>query len=630
MNFLAPSAFFLAFLLPVIVIMYLLKLRRQKQQVSSIFLWERLVRDIEANAPWQRLTRNLIMFLQLLFLLALIFALAEPSVFAAGTGSESLILIIDNSGSMAAKDTSPSRLEAAKSQARTFIYEAAEGTRITVIEAGNQTEILVSASQDRRQVLRAIDTIQQSFSGSDLSTALQLTAAITRRQPNTDIYIFSDGKTGLPERLNLSGNLYYYPIGVKTENQGISNIQFQQNASGDNNTLFIQVTNYGDQDITRNLEIYLDDQLYDVASIELNGYAKETYFRDGIPLETQVVTAKLSNEDYLPLDDQAWIVPKNIKPVNILLVTEGNRFLEIALSLLPNANLEATTPVQFEQSDIKDQDITIFDAYLPPIDLLPQTSLLFIAPPQENSFFSVNGKVVLPHPRKIDPQDPVLSGISVGGLNIFEAQSIPLPEWAKMSIAGDADENSVPLLFYGKSQGRKIAVLSFKLQHSDLPLQVAFPLLTANLVNWLSPDIPGPEERLESSDKSFYVPAETTQVFVRAPDGSTSLITPKDGGLILLADVQPGIYSMTWGENQFTQVAVNFFSPNESDIEPATQLEFQTNTAASSVTLQNQSRRVFWRPLALFALALLTGEWLIYHRGTISKLWLSFSTREKI
>ena len=630
MNFLAPSAFFLSFLLPFIVIMYLLKLRRQKQQVSSIFLWERLVRDIEANAPWQRLTRNLIMFLQLLFLLALIFALAEPSVFAAGTDSESLILIIDNSGSMSAKDTSPSRLDSAKAQARTFINEAAEGTRITVIEAGNQTEILVSASQDRRQVLQAIDTIQQGFSGSDLSTALQLTAAITRRQPNTDIYIFSDGKTALPERLNLNGNLYYYPIGVENENQGISNIQLQQNASGDNNTLFIQVSNYGDQKVTRQLEIYLDDRLYDVFSIELNGYAKEAYFRDGMSLEAQVVTAKFSEEDFLPLDDQAWAVPEKNKPVNILLVTEGNRFLEIALRLLPNANLETAIPVKFEQSDIQNQDIIIFDAYMPTDDLLPQTSLLFIAPPQDNSFLSINGKVDQPQPRKIDPQDPVVSGISVGGLNIFEAQFITLPDWAKTSIAGDADENSVPLLFYGKSQGHKIAVLSFKLQHSDLPLQVAFPLLTANLVNWLSPDILGAEERLEPLDRSIYVTAGTTQVSVRAPDGSTSLITPEDNGLVLLDGVHPGIYSMTWAEDQFAQVAINFFSPNESDIKPVAQLDIQTNAAASSATLQSQSRRVIWRPLALFALALLTGEWLIYHRGTISKLWLLISTREKI
>jgi Ca-activated chloride channel homolog len=54
MNFLAPGAFFLGLLLPVIVALYLLKLRRVEREVPSTYLWRRMVRDVEANAPWQR------------------------------------------------------------------------------------------------------------------------------------------------------------------------------------------------------------------------------------------------------------------------------------------------------------------------------------------------------------------------------------------------------------------------------------------------------------------------------------------------------------------------------------------------------------------------------------------------
>jgi hypothetical protein len=74
MNFLTPLAFALAALLPVIVALYFLKLRREKQRVSSTYLWRTLVRDAAANAPWQRLRPNWLLLLQLLFLAALIIA----------------------------------------------------------------------------------------------------------------------------------------------------------------------------------------------------------------------------------------------------------------------------------------------------------------------------------------------------------------------------------------------------------------------------------------------------------------------------------------------------------------------------------------------------------------------------
>jgi Ca-activated chloride channel family protein len=69
MSFLAPLALISTLIIgPIIVAMYLLKLRRENRRVSSTFLWQRIVRDVEANAPWQKLRRNLLLLLQLLVL----------------------------------------------------------------------------------------------------------------------------------------------------------------------------------------------------------------------------------------------------------------------------------------------------------------------------------------------------------------------------------------------------------------------------------------------------------------------------------------------------------------------------------------------------------------------------------
>ncbi|MGB9634214.1 MAG: BatA domain-containing protein, partial [Chloroflexaceae bacterium] len=113
MSLITPLALLAAAIVgPAIVAMYLLKLRREERTVSSTFLWQRMVRDVEANAPWQKLRRNLLLLLQLLLMLLLVFALARPYLAAQGISGRNLIIIIDHSASMGATDEPPTRLHA--------------------------------------------------------------------------------------------------------------------------------------------------------------------------------------------------------------------------------------------------------------------------------------------------------------------------------------------------------------------------------------------------------------------------------------------------------------------------------------------------------------------------------------
>ena len=82
LPFLTPLAFLLGLLALPILVLYMLKMRRRQVEVSSVLLWQRLLRDREANAPWQRLKRNLLLILQLLLLAALVFHVVV-AVFAA-------------------------------------------------------------------------------------------------------------------------------------------------------------------------------------------------------------------------------------------------------------------------------------------------------------------------------------------------------------------------------------------------------------------------------------------------------------------------------------------------------------------------------------------------------------------
>src|SRR4026207_2349059 len=110
MSFLTPLALALGVIAGPIILLYMLRLRRREVQVSSTMLWQQLLRDREANAPWQRLRGNLLLLLQLLVLAALVMALARPFIEVPTVTTGRIALLVDASASMNATDVQPNRL----------------------------------------------------------------------------------------------------------------------------------------------------------------------------------------------------------------------------------------------------------------------------------------------------------------------------------------------------------------------------------------------------------------------------------------------------------------------------------------------------------------------------------------
>src|SRR5436190_7309857 len=118
MSFLTPLALLLSLIAVPIIILYMLKLRRREVEVSSTLLWQLLMRDREANSPWQRLRRNLLLLLQLLLLSMLVLALARPFLHVPTIAAGTVVVLLDGSASMNATDVEPSRFEAALATVR--------------------------------------------------------------------------------------------------------------------------------------------------------------------------------------------------------------------------------------------------------------------------------------------------------------------------------------------------------------------------------------------------------------------------------------------------------------------------------------------------------------------------------
>jgi Ca-activated chloride channel homolog len=104
--------------------------------------------------------QHVVPLLMLAALTLLLVSLARPSATVAEPRREGTVLLaFDVSTSMAAKDISPTRLDAAKAAARAFVDKQPTSIRLGVVAFGDSAVVSQQPTSDRRQVLAAIDRL---------------------------------------------------------------------------------------------------------------------------------------------------------------------------------------------------------------------------------------------------------------------------------------------------------------------------------------------------------------------------------------------------------------------------------------------------------------------------------------
>ncbi|OQY48812.1 MAG: hypothetical protein B6242_01325 [Anaerolineaceae bacterium 4572_78] len=644
MTFLNPVSFFLLALIPPIIALYLLKLRRREHYVSSTYLWRRFVRDVEANAPWQRLKRNLLLLLQIIFMLILIFALSRPVTETVSIASQMIVIVLDTSASMTAIESRgilpnaieskgvwpnapTTRLDMAKKMAGSLITNLPYDAQVTVITAsGGHVDLLVSASRDRHQTLALLDSVQGTPFNSDLIPALTLAEAITAREPYSEIVLLSDGVIQLPAH---PPPMRFIPVGKQGSNQQISALSATMLENGQA-MLLVQIRNFDAQPVQRRLTVNVDGNLFHAVDMELppNGFHAVGNNHNSllIPVHAKIVTVQLmpNQVDMFPVDDNAWLVIRPTETVNIALVPQGNFFLRTALNLLD---------VSFEQMETTSENkatLHIFDSYIP--DELPTGNILFIAPPASiPSLFEVTGQVLNPSSTDFIADSPLLAHVNLRNIRILTTTKISGANWAKTIIGYYDEDEVIPLLLAGEIEGQRMAIVAFDLNNSDLPLRPAFPILMANLINYLSPTGANimPSELMINSAHTFSVSPDITTLNLVLPDGQNTSFAVEAGSATLSQLDQLGIYQLEFETTGFgkkslnpVNFAVNFFDPVESNLTPKPDLPFikRDIIETSTVTLP-PAYHEWWRPLAMMALGLLVLEWLVYQRNRILR-WI--------
>ncbi len=617
MGLLEPAGLLLALLAIPILIFYMLRLRRQEIVVSSSQLWRQVLQDRQANAPWQRLRRNWLLYLQLLVLALLVLALARPFLEGGGRPSGNLVVILDASASMQAGDggdggSLTTRFARGQGLADGLVDSMAPDARMTLIRAGSTPATVLSGGQDKAALHAAIAALRPGAGLGDMAGALTLATAAAQSAPTT-LYVISDGAlsdTALPA---VNAAVHYLPVGTHADNTAITALALRDAPQGPQ--LFVSLADPGPAPAAGLLSVTVDGRLWDSRPITLTAGVDTAVTLTDLPLDTHLVTATLAIPDLLPLDNTAWAVRAPPATVPTMLVSPGNSFMEKALALLPQVLATQVAPADYRP--ITGTALTVFDGYLPAT--LPAGNLLLLDPP-DSALLPVSGTVDAPTIGAVEASSPLLRYVDWSGVHIASARRVTAPAWAQVLVRSTAGD---PLLLAGETGGRRVAALTFDLHRSDLALQVAFPILVANLVGWLAPasTVDAPPLVRPGNALALAPGPGADQVTVQPPPGGPTAVTlAVRPGLSFGDTEQPGLYRvqpLAHGQplGPADWFAVNLLDRQESDIAPQPVLALQGQSVAGGAAGQGTTEVGPW-VLAL-GLLLLALEWWLYHRGRL-------------
>jgi len=594
----------------ILVVMYFLKLKRTRREISSTFLWKRSVQDIRANSPFQRLRRNLLLFLQLAVLLAALLALGRPALLATARGGATYIVLLDNSASMAATDAAPNRLAAAAGKVQALIDDMTPQDSMMLLTFGSHPRVVATLTDDKDALSAALATVETLDSTTKIEEPLELADSLARNLANARILVVSDGAFGKVAPMEfLTTPVEYVSVGERSRNVGITAIDVRRSMEEPSTgEIFARVTNFSSEAVKTNVSLAIDGQLADASATTIEpGGAQSSVFKVRLDAER---TAEVSVDaaDDLAADNRAWAMLEPPGDVRVTIVGTANPFLVRALN--------APGRFKVSQSESEGQAagegagvVYVYDGAAP--SALGRAGYLIFDAVAPAEGFSDKGALANPVILDVDTSHPVTAFLDLGDIFIEKARKMTFPPETKTLVS--SDEGALVALSYVGAA--RVLTVAFNPMDSRWPLRISYPMFVANAVEFLASAGRGPSSRQFPAGEVLVLQGEpdTMQITVEDPDGRVStLACDGESNVAFGRTGKAGIYTARTG-TKVVSYAANLTSGEESNTMPVKEFDVGSRkvTASETATLKN---REIWRELLIVALVVLMVEWYIYNR----------------
>lgn len=594
------------------VALYLLDRSRRRQVVSTLRFWVSAEQPAAAarrrhiSQPWS-------LILQLASMALLILAVAQLRFGSPLQAGRDHVIVLDVSAWMSARSgNNRTLMDDARVRARRYLHAVPARDRVMLVRADALATPATGFEPDHSKVETAIDASQPGSTALNLDQALSFARHIQAEagvRSGEIVYVGSGRITEADSKTPLPRNLRALIVPDNVENAGLRKIGMRRSATDpDLWQIYIEARNYGTS--ARNVTLAIDygppGKNGRVAGGTQHltlppGASKEASF-EYRTRAAGVLGVTLTPHDAFPNDDHAELELPGQPTLAVTVYSDEPDLLRPILGAAARVSASYRKPSEYRADD---GGLVILDRFVPP--QRPKSDSIWIDPPAAGSPIPVQQAVEQVAFKSWNPAHPASAGLRAKDFKIEKASVFATaPDDDKI---GEVDAGPV---IVARGSNPKIVVFGFHPSLSALRYELTTPLLFANLLRWLAPEI---FRRWEISGGSVGAIRQSMEenvadadVKVTTEDGTALPFTIRDRTLDFFAGA-PGVVRVVAGDREYVH---SLTLPQLWDTRWDPPADVPRGVPRFPVGGDRVSD--LWPVLALLGALGLVAEWLLYGR----------------
>ncbi len=638
MGFLNLLAFGYLSLTGFVVLIYLFNKKKDIVHVPSLIPWGIIKEDSVRSKVFNI---DMLFLLQILLILLLVLFLAHPylkSNFIDISG-KNVVIVIDSSASMQTMEEDGSRFDQARAEALKKVAKLNQWDKMMVVSSDYSSRIACDFTNDKSKLNDTISDLNPKDTGTNLDEGVSLAISFLKNVDRGEMYVLTDQS---PSSINVSnlkfGNIKFVRFGEKSDNVAVSSLDVYQDMFKDytEREAYVTIKNYSSDNKDVKLSVFLNNEVIKEEEFEIEGGGQKTSNVNNLNAPG-ILKASILTDDSLSIDNTAYAIINEIKPIKILLVSEKNslkgelRKIEKSTQRIKLTQLGIS---EYKSDLVKNYDVAIFHKYVPENN--PGINALYIIPYplsvdsqstdfKEGNFSSsiiATEQELVMNAKVLDWDNTHPTMMHMNNLDDLEFKSVLTmkpPDWSKPLMKISDNLNDSPIAFAGHYDVSKIVVLGFDLSGFDFSKSddLRMLIMTLNIIQWLNPYEAKDYNKLLTGGQFKLDYALSENIELVNPENETlkySFTGDSNEDFIFNKIEYTGEYKISGADFEDRFVA-NLFDEEESRITPeVTDGEELIFKEIKAETLVKDKKTEFGNYILLLVPLFLLIEWLLFYK----------------